>query len=86
MFDTETDEFLMDWPYNANKEFDRCDVNRDGKVDTEETEVCYERECLRSCTNEADINARTDRWCECRDVSFEVVLDQFDTNGDGLDI
>ena len=86
MFDATTDEWIFDWPYSVNKAFDDCDLDRDGKVNDTETELCYNKECVRSCSTQADRDARTDTWCECRTKSFEIVIEQFDSNGDGLDI
>ena len=83
MFDQYTDEWIADFPYSNDKAFDECDLNRDGEVDGDETDECYEKRCIQSCSTQEDRDRRTDTWCECLNHSSDVVLEQFDADSDG---
>jgi hypothetical protein len=77
MIEEWTGDNLTEWPYNSQASFDDCDLNADGKIDEAETEKCYDKRCVRSCSTQADVDARTDNWCQCRERSYEVVTEQF---------
>lgn len=85
MIEEWTGDNLTEWPYNSQASFDDCDLNADGIIDEYETEKCYDKRCIRSCSAQADVNARTDNWCQCRERSYEVVTEQFAGSDNELD-
>jgi hypothetical protein len=81
MFNETTDIFNGSWPYSAQKKFDDCDENRDLTLNTTEVEKCYERRCVEECTLQETREYReyiNDTWCQCRTVSFDIIIEQFD--------
>jgi hypothetical protein len=50
MIEEWTGDNLTEWPYNNQASFDDCDLNADGVIDEAETEKCYDKRCVRSCS------------------------------------